>query len=63
MAAKIGLRSTGVAFQLRLQHQIGGAVPGQVFLMMAYLLSIAALVIIALFRYRQILRTPYHEGE
>ena len=33
------------AFQLRLQHQVGGAVPGQVFLMLPYLLSIAALVV------------------
>ncbi len=32
------------AFQLRLQTQIGGVVPGQVFLMMPYLLSIAALL-------------------
>ncbi len=35
------------AFQLRLQHQVGGAVPGQMFLMLPYLLSIAALVAVA----------------
>src|SRR5258707_832418 len=32
------------AFQLPLQHQLGGAIPGQAFLMLPYLLSIAALV-------------------
>ena len=35
------------AYQLRLQHELGGVVPGQVFLMLPYLLSIAALCLVA----------------
>ena len=35
------------AFQVRLQTSLGGAVPGQVFLMLPYLFSIAALVLVA----------------
>ena len=35
------------AFQIRLQAEIGQVVPGQVFLMMPYLLSILALVLVA----------------
>lgn len=35
------------AFQVRLQTEIGGAVPGQIFLMAPYILSIVALVIAA----------------
>jgi simple sugar transport system permease protein len=52
------------AFQLRLQHQIGGAVPGQVFLMLPYLLSIAALVTIARGAdYPKALMIPYFKGQ
>ncbi len=35
------------AYQVRLQQLTGGAIPYQVFLMMPYVLSIAALVIVA----------------
>lgn len=35
------------AFQIRLQAQIGQVVPGQVFLMLPYLLSIVALILVA----------------
>jgi len=52
------------AFQLRLQHQIGGAVPGQVFLMLPYLLSIAALIAIARSAdYPKALMAPYFKGQ
>jgi general nucleoside transport system permease protein len=52
------------AFQLRLQHQIGGAVPGQVFLMLPYLLSIAALVAVARSAdYPKALMIPYFKGQ
>jgi general nucleoside transport system permease protein len=52
------------AFQLRLQHQVGGAVPGQVFLMLPYLLSIAALVTIARSAdYPKALMIPYFKGQ
>ena len=52
------------AFQLRLQHQVGGAVPGQVFLMLPYLLSIAALVTIARGAdYPKALMIPYFKGQ
>lgn len=52
------------AFQLRLQHQIGGAIPGQVFLMLPYLLSIAALVVLARSAdYPKALMVPYFKGQ
>lgn len=52
------------AFQLRLQHQIGGAIPGQVFLMLPYLLSIAALVALARSAdYPKALMVPYFKGQ
>lgn len=52
------------AFQLRLQHQLGGAIPGQVFLMLPYLLSIAALVAIARSAdYPKALMIPYFKGQ
>ncbi len=51
------------AFQLRLQHQVGGAVPGQVFLMLPYLLSIAALILVARRAdYPKALMVPYFKG-
>jgi simple sugar transport system permease protein len=52
------------AFQLRLQTQVGGAVPGQIFLMMPYLLSIAALCAIARRAdYPKALMIPYIKGQ
>ncbi|KQT52073.1 ABC transporter permease [Aureimonas sp. Leaf454] len=52
------------AFQLRLQPIAGGLVPYQVFLMMPYLLSIAALVVVARkARVPQALMRPYLRGE
>jgi simple sugar transport system permease protein len=52
------------AFQLRLQHQIGAVVPSQVFLMLPYLLSIAALVAIARSAdYPKALMVPYFKGQ
>lgn len=52
------------AFQLRLQHEVGGAVPGQVFLMLPYLLSIAALCTIARRAdYPKALMIPYVKGQ
>jgi general nucleoside transport system permease protein len=52
------------AFQLRLQHRLGTAVPGQVFLMLPYLLSIAALIAIARRAdYPKALMIPYFKGE
>ena len=52
------------AFQLRLQHHVGGAVPGQVFLMLPYLLSIAALIVIARSAdYPKALMLPYFKGQ
>jgi ABC-type uncharacterized transport system permease subunit len=52
------------ALQLRLQTQIGGAVPSQVFLMLPYLLSIAALCIIARRAdYPKALMVPYIKGQ
>jgi len=51
------------AFQLRLQHELGGAVPGQVFLMLPYLLSIAALCLVARRAdYPAALMVPYVKG-
>ena len=52
------------AFQLRLQTQIGGTVPSQVFLMLPYLLSIAALCVIARRAdYPKALMIPYVKGQ
>lgn len=52
------------AYQLRLQAIIGQAVPYQVFLMMPYLLSIVALVIMSRrARVPQALMQPYRKGE
>ncbi len=52
------------AFQLRLQTQLGAAVPGQVFLMLPYLLSIAALFAIARRAdYPKALMIPYFKGQ
>lgn len=52
------------AFQVRLQQQVGAVVPYQVFLMLPYLLSILALVIMSRrASYPQALMVPYHKGE
>ena len=52
------------AFQLRLQLQGGGVAPGQVFLMLPYLLSIAALVLVARRAdYPAALMVPYVKGQ
>jgi general nucleoside transport system permease protein len=52
------------ALQLRLQTQIGGGVPSQAFLMLPYLLSIAALCIIARRAdYPKALMVPYIKGQ
>ncbi|WEX75030.1 ABC transporter permease [Sinorhizobium numidicum] len=52
------------AFQLRLQTVIGGLVPYQIFLMTPYLLSIAALAVMARrARVPQSLMQPYRRGE
>jgi ABC-type uncharacterized transport system permease subunit len=52
------------AFQLRLQTQVGAAVPSQVFLMLPYLLSITALCVIARRAdYPKALMIPYIKGQ
>ncbi len=52
------------AFQLRLQHEVAGAVPSQVFLMLPYLLSIAALCAVARRAdYPRALMQPYVKGQ
>lgn len=52
------------AFQLRLQTQIGAIVPSQVFLMLPYLLSIAALCVVARRAdYPAALMIPYVKGQ
>lgn len=52
------------AFQVRLQTVAAGAVPGQVFLMLPYLLSIAALVLVARRAdYPRALMVPYVKGQ
>ena len=52
------------AFQLRLRHEVGAGVPGQVFLMLPYLLSIAALIAVARKAdYPKALMVPYVKGE
>jgi general nucleoside transport system permease protein len=52
------------AFQLRLQTVLGGAVPGQLFLMLPYLLSIGALILVARRAdYPKALMRPYFKGQ
>jgi general nucleoside transport system permease protein len=52
------------AFQVRLQTEYGGAVPGQIFLMAPYLLSIVALVVAARrAEYPRALLTPWFKGQ
>lgn len=52
------------AFQIRLQAQIGQVVPGQVFLMLPYLLSIIALVLVARRAdYPRALLQPWFKGQ
>lgn len=52
------------AYQLRLQTLAGGIVPSQIFLMLPYLLSIAALVLVARKAdYPRALMKPYIKGE
>lgn len=52
------------AFQVRLQQLVGGAVPYQLFLMLPYLLSILALVLVARRAdYPQALMRPYLKGQ
>jgi general nucleoside transport system permease protein len=52
------------AYQLRLQHVVEGAVPYQLFLMVPYVLSIAALIVMARrARVPQALMQPYRRGE
>ncbi|MDV3251289.1 ABC transporter permease [Devosia sp. BK] len=52
------------AFQIRLQAQIGQVVPGQVFLMMPYLLSIVALILVARRAdYPRALLQPWTKGQ
>ncbi|MCX5512635.1 ABC transporter permease [Kaistia algarum] len=52
------------AYQLRLQHVVGKAVPYQLFLMIPYLLSIAALLVMARrARVPQALMQPFRRGE
>ncbi len=52
------------AFQLRLQQIVGGVLPYQVFLMLPYLLSILALVLVARrAAYPRALMIPYRKGE
>ena len=52
------------AYQVRLQQVTGGAVPYQVFLMMPYVLSILALIVVARrATYPKALMVPYQKGE
>ncbi len=52
------------AYQLRLQQLAGGYVPYQLFLMLPFVLSIIALVIMSRrAAYPQALMTPYRRGE
>jgi len=52
------------AFQIRLQAEIGQVVPGQVFLMLPYLLSIVALVVVARRAdYPRALLQPWFKGQ
>ncbi|MTI18225.1 ABC transporter permease [Rhodobacteraceae bacterium RKSG542] len=52
------------AFQIRLQNEVGAAVPSQVFLMVPYVLSIIALVLVARKAdYPRALLQPYFPGQ
>ena len=52
------------AFQVRLQTEVGAFIPSQVFLMLPYLLSIAALVMVARRAdYPRALLAPYFRGQ
>lgn len=52
------------AFQIRLQAEIGQVVPGQIFLMLPYLLSIVALVLVARrVDYPRALLQPWFKGQ
>ena len=52
------------AYQMRLQQVIGSAIPYQVFLMLPYLLSIVALILISRrVAIPQALMIPYRKGE
>ena len=52
------------AFQVRLQTEIGSVIPGQVFLMMPYILSIVALIVVARRAdYPRALLIPYFRGQ
>lgn len=52
------------AFQVRLQTEVGSFIPGQVFLMMPYILSILALIIVARKAdYPRAMLIPYFRGQ
>ncbi|WP_150524299.1 ABC transporter permease [Roseibium sediminis] len=52
------------AFQVRLQTEVGSFIPGQVFLMMPYILSILALIIVARKAdYPRAMLVPYFRGQ
>ncbi|MEQ9814761.1 MAG: ABC transporter permease [Azospirillaceae bacterium] len=52
------------AFQVRLQQSIGAAIPYQIFLMLPYLLSILALILVSRrAAYPRALMVPYRKGE
>lgn len=52
------------AFQVRLQTEVGSFIPGQVFLMMPYILSILALIVVARKAdYPRALLIPYFRGQ
>lgn len=52
------------AFQVRLQTEVGAFIPSQVFLMLPYLLSIAALIVVARKAdYPRALLVPYFRGQ
>jgi general nucleoside transport system permease protein len=52
------------AFQIRLQTEVGQVVPGQVFLMLPYLLSIVALIVVARRAdYPRALLQPWFKGQ
>jgi simple sugar transport system permease protein len=52
------------AFQVRLQTEVGSFIPGQVFLMMPYILSILALIVVARKAdYPRALLVPYFRGQ
>lgn len=52
------------AFQVRLQTEVGSFIPGQIFLMMPYILSIVALIVVARKAdYPRALLVPYFRGQ